>query len=158
MLHLALLLAGLILASYLLRRHSPRVYDAIILHMTSLWYSTVIDALPEGSKVLDVGMGTGTSLLSCRKEIEEKHLSFTGVDFTEVYVQAATAKFKEAGADAFLSCKYGSVYDEELLASLAPRSLFDAVYVRASERGEHKEETGGRGCNLRRGAKERGRV
>lgn len=34
------------------------IYDALILHMTELWYHSVLDRIEKGSDIIDVGIGT----------------------------------------------------------------------------------------------------
>lgn len=36
----------------------PWVYDKLILNMTEVWYQTVLDRVKEGSRILDIGIGT----------------------------------------------------------------------------------------------------
>jgi alpha-N-acetylglucosaminidase len=116
----------------LVRRNTPSIYDTVILHMTSLWYRTTLLLIPAKSTVLDIGMGTGTSLLANVDLVRSQNLQIVGVDFTESYVSAANSNFERQAAAGFLSCNYGSVYDAALLKSLAPPTLFDAVYFSGS--------------------------
>ena len=116
----------------LARRSTPAIYDALILRMTSSWYAAVISDLPQNATVLDIGMGTGTSLLSCLPSIKAKNLAFTGVDITPAYVLAATSSFASSSASSHLTCVHGSVYDSSLLSSLSPPTLFTAVYFSGS--------------------------
>ena len=46
----------------LINRLSPLIYDIVIVKMTALWYRSVLDRLPRGARVLDVGIGTGSAL------------------------------------------------------------------------------------------------
>ena len=46
----------------LINRLSPLIYDIVIVKMTALWYRSVLDRLPRGARVLDIGIGTGSAL------------------------------------------------------------------------------------------------
>ena len=116
----------------LIRRYRGRFYDYVIFKMTSVWYSSVVLSLPANSRVLDIGMGTATSLLWNLPTIRKKGLRFSGVDFTQEYVTAAKVNIEANNAVDFVECIYGSVYDTALLKTLASTSLFDAVYFSGS--------------------------
>lgn len=116
----------------LIRRYRGRFYDSVIFKMTSVWYSSVILSLPANSRVLDIGMGTATSLLWNLPTIRKKGLRFSGVDFTQEYVTAAKVNIEANNAVDFVECIYGSVYNTTLLKTLASTSLFDAVYFSGS--------------------------
>ena len=114
------------------KRNTPLIYDTLILHMTSLWYSSVIALLPSGAQVLDIGMGTASSLIANLPQLRAKQLTFTGVDFTPEYVTAANANAAKASATPSISNHYGSVYDHDLLQTLSPSAKFDAIYFSGS--------------------------
>ena len=102
--------------------------------MTSLWYQTVLLKLDSGSKVLDVGMGTCTSLLANQSLISEKELVFVGVDYNEDYVLAAKRNISKTETinKGSVESHFGSVYDELLLQSITPKNKFDAIYFSGS--------------------------
>ncbi len=62
------------------------LYDAAIVRLTASWYRTVLDQLAEGCRLLDVGIGTGTALLSHAELIVRKDLRITGVDINAAYI------------------------------------------------------------------------
>jgi hypothetical protein len=49
------------------------IYDAVILRMTEKWYRTVLQRLPDGAVVLDVGVGTGGTLCICIASSTSSH-------------------------------------------------------------------------------------
>lgn len=77
------------------RNWRSAVYDYIIVKMTTQWYRKALQQMPNGSTVLDVGIGTATSLLANKDLIIEKNLSFVGVDYDAQYVATAQANFKK---------------------------------------------------------------
>ena len=131
----------------LLRTQSPRVYDIVINHMTALWYKTVLERIPSGSRVLDIGIGTATALLTNAELLVDRDIMVRGVDFTKAYAEAASKNAERVfGAGERVKVVYGSVYDTVLLKELAEgkrRSTrltpakakggeFDAVYFSGS--------------------------
>ena len=65
------------------------LYDAFIVDMTSKWYRHVLSLVPPRSSVLDVGIGTASSLLKSRDIVISKRLRVVGVDYDSAYVSAA---------------------------------------------------------------------
>lgn len=64
-------------------------YDVVIVSMTSTWYRSMLVRVPMEAHILDVGIGTATSLLHNRDIVESKRLHVVGVDIDEHYVAAA---------------------------------------------------------------------
>ncbi|MDP2437582.1 MAG: hypothetical protein Q8P67_17705, partial [archaeon] len=60
-----LAVVGLGMTVFMNRGH---IYDALIVHMTQQWYALVIWHVPEGARVLDVGVGTAAALLHNSEE------------------------------------------------------------------------------------------
>lgn len=133
----------------LLRTQSPRVYDIVINHMTALWYKTVLARIPSGSRVLDIGIGTATALLTNAELLVDRDIMVRGVDFTKAYAEAASKNAERVlGAGERVKVVYGSVYDTVLLKELAAEGKrrstrttpakakggdqFDAVYFSGS--------------------------
>jgi SAM-dependent methyltransferase len=63
-----------------------RLYDAAIVRMTAAWYGAVLERLPAGCRLLDVGIGTGGALLAHAALLVARNLRVTGVDVDAAYV------------------------------------------------------------------------
>mgnify|MGYP001560524611 CR=1 FL=1 len=73
------------------QRFRSRVYDTVIVAMTSMWYREVLTLLPLRTRLLDVGIGNATSLINNRDVVISKQLDVTGVDYDQGYIDAANA-------------------------------------------------------------------
>jgi len=98
--------------------------------MTQVWYAEVISRLEDGSKVLDIGIGTGTALVNNRAAVVKKRLTFVGVDYEPAYVDKCQRNAKAAQVQDNLSAICASVYDEHLGDLVG--TGFDAVYFSGS--------------------------
>ena len=67
------------------------LYDAVIVAMTAVWYRSFLVRVPVNAHVLDIGIGTATSLLHNRDIVVSKRLHVVGTGIDEDYVQAANA-------------------------------------------------------------------
>lgn len=120
--------AGLVLAMYrggyhqrlvrFLRTIPPKIYDVVILNMTEVWYRTVFSRLPDGTAVLDVGIGTGGALCRCADLVRSKQLRIIGLDYDAAYVDAARQSIADVGLQDQVRVVCMSVYDEEKLYRL----------------------------------------
>ena len=72
-----LLLAVVMLVQYA----APDIYDMVIIRMTKVWYAEVLSRVAEDSKILDVGIGTGTALARNRDLVLQRNLSIVGLDY-----------------------------------------------------------------------------
>ena len=116
----------------LLRVCAARVYDAVIVHMTAGWYAAVLDCVQAtvaqagataGDKppshrfhLLDVGIGTGTALMTQAHRVAAMRVRVTGVDYDQGYVRAARALVAARGMDRHVRVHCLSVYDSSLRA------------------------------------------
>lgn len=123
----------------LVRKFSPEIYDIIIVKMTSTWYRTVLTRLKRGSRVLDIGIGTGSALAENGEMVLEKELRIIGVDYEPAYVTKCQRVIQDTPGlvqRTYVVCK--SVYDADLLETVnktedvSPTELFDAVYFSGS--------------------------
>ncbi|MEQ1504968.1 MAG: class I SAM-dependent methyltransferase [Myxococcota bacterium] len=101
------------------------IYDAAILPLTTKWYAEVLDRVPRGAHLLDVGIGTGGALARNADVVREKDLHVVGVDIDPDYVQRAKNSMRNAGLDDRV---------EVLLESITEHrgGPYDAVYFSAS--------------------------
>jgi SAM-dependent methyltransferase len=104
------------------------IYDNTVTSFTTKWYAEVLDVVPEYSRLLDVGIGTGTALLANANRLRAKHITVIGVDYDENYVEKCRALVHERGLSSHISCVCGSFYDFKPPDGL----LFDHVYFSGS--------------------------
>ncbi|MHA6628654.1 class I SAM-dependent methyltransferase [Pseudonocardia sichuanensis] len=101
------------------------VYDRIIAGMTATWYRQVLERLPDGARLLDVGIGTGAALARCADVVRAKHLAVVGLDIDRDYLARCRDALGRAGLTGQVSPVLGSVYDHR-------GGPYDAVYFSAS--------------------------
>ncbi len=101
------------------------IYDQAILKLTTRWYAEVLGRLPEGARLLDVGIGTGGALAANAALIQQRSLKVTGVDIDPDYVAKATKRMFEAGLDDAVDVRLESIYDHQ-------GGPYDAAYFSAS--------------------------
>lgn len=101
------------------------IYDSLILGLTSKWYAEVLQRLPAGAELLDVGIGTAGALLANAELVESKRLSVTGIDIDADYIERARCKLTRSDLQARVRILHESVYDHR-------GGPYDAVYFSAS--------------------------
>ena len=101
------------------------VYDRVIAGMTADWYRNVLDRLPDGARLLDVGIGTGAALARCAAVVRAKNLSVVGLDIDRDYLARCRSAVRRAGLEDQVSPVLDSVYDHR-------GGPYDAVYFSAS--------------------------
>jgi SAM-dependent methyltransferase len=101
------------------------IYDRFIAGITTSWYREVLDRLPEGARVLDVGIGTGTALVGCADLVRAKQLQLTGLDIDPDYLARCRVRMARAGLSEQVTPLLASVYDHR-------GGPYDAVYFSAS--------------------------
>eukprot|EP00667_Euglena_gracilis_P016110 EG_transcript_16822 len=131
------IVGGFILLLVLMRLFPAMVYDILIVKMTSRWYEAVLLDLGSGSRIVDVGIGTATALITNKKLLVQKDMKVVGVDYDAAYVDKARDNLQQAGLQdrVVVFCK--SIYDD-LVPALVQRQFakqnepFDAVYFSGS--------------------------
>ena len=101
------------------------VYDRVIAGMTAKWYRQVLERLPDGARMLDVGIGTGAALARCADVVRAKNLTVVGLDIDRDYLACCQAALGRAGLTGHVTPVLGSVYDHR-------GGPYDAVYFSAS--------------------------
>ena len=101
------------------------VYDRALLGLTAGWYGAVLDRLPAGARLLDVGMGTGGALARNAATVRAKDLHVTGLDIDADYHARCVAEMARAGLSAHVTPRLESVYDHR-------GGPYDAAYFSAS--------------------------
>lgn len=101
------------------------VYDRALLGLTTGWYGAVLDRLPAGSRLLDVGIGTGGALARHAATVREKDLRVTGLDIDADYHARCVREVARARLTAHVTPLLESVYDHR-------GGPYDAAYFSAS--------------------------
>ncbi|MBW1878883.1 MAG: class I SAM-dependent methyltransferase [Deltaproteobacteria bacterium] len=101
------------------------IYDRALLSLTTGWYREVLLRVPTGSRILDVGIGTGGALASNASLLIERDLHVTGVDIDPDYVNRCRRRMVRAGLEERVDTRLLSIYDYE-------ETGFDAAYFSAS--------------------------
>lgn len=102
------------------------IYDATILGLTTRLYQAVLERLPTGARVLDVGVGTAGALTRNASLVVGKELSVVGIDIDVDYVDRAQKLVDKADLASQVQVHLASVYD------FADNIGFDAVYYSSS--------------------------
>lgn len=102
------------------------IYDVVIRPLTAGWYREVLSRLSLGSRLLDVGIGTGGALVANAPLIWQKDLQIVGVDIDPDYIQRAAKLVREKSLEGHVEVRLQSVYDH---VAVRP---YDAVYFSAS--------------------------
>lgn len=101
------------------------IYDFLILRMTTRWYAEALERIPDGARVLDVGIGTGGALLANAERVAHKGLHVTGIDIDGDYVRRARRRLRESTLADCAGVLRESVYDHA-------GGPYDVVYFSAS--------------------------
>lgn len=104
--------------------HRGWLYDRLVAGMTSGWYREVFSRLSPGTRLLDVGIGTGAALVRCADLVRERELSIVGLDVDADYLVRCESELRRAGLDR-VEPVLQSVYDHR-------GGPYDAAYFSAS--------------------------
>ena len=109
----------------LVDRVRSAVYDAAIVGLTADWYRAVLERLPNGCRLLDVGIGTGAALIANADVLREKDVRVTGIDIDAAYVDRCRRTLVEKRLDRWIAVHLESV-------DVHAGGPYDAVYFSAS--------------------------
>jgi SAM-dependent methyltransferase len=101
------------------------IYDRLVVGLTAPWYRAVIDRLPAGARVLDVGIGTGAALARSADQVRAKDLALVGLDIDPDYLARCRAELARSGLAGRVTPLLASVYDHT-------GGPYDAVYFSGS--------------------------
>ncbi|WP_019557998.1 bifunctional 2-polyprenyl-6-hydroxyphenol methylase/3-demethylubiquinol 3-O-methyltransferase UbiG [Thioalkalivibrio sp. ALE12] len=101
------------------------IYDFLILRLTARWYAAALERIPDGARVLDVGIGTAGALLANAPGVRRKELRVTGIDIDGDYVRLAQRRLAESPLADCVEARQESVYDHA-------GGPYDVVYFSAS--------------------------
>lgn len=105
-----------------------QVYDLLIVGLTSEWYRQVLLRIPSNSSVLDVGIGTATSLIQNRDIVLSRGLTVVGVDYEKDYVDFARKNLATSTLRDVVKVEHASIFDYN--TDYADK--FDAIYFSGS--------------------------
>lgn len=129
---IALGIAGVLSVVVIARSFAARIYDVVITRLTIRWYEKVLESFEDGSKILDVGVGTLSALAPHADKIRSKKLKVAGVDYESAYIEAAKLRIEKGDLADNVTVTCASVYDAEVLQSLAGKKPFDGAYFSGS--------------------------
>lgn len=101
------------------------IYDRALPKLTSRWYRAVLERLPAGSQLLDVGIGTGGALAANADLVHERDVSIVGVDIDRDYLERCQKNIDKADLHDRVQTQRVSILEYE-------REGFDAAYFSAS--------------------------
>ena len=101
------------------------IYNRALLPLTSKWYAAVLERLPDGARLLDVGIGTGGALIRNQETLRAKNVEVVGIDIDEDYVRQCQKSIDKNNLSDIVRVELQSVYDFN-------EGDFDAIYFSAS--------------------------
>lgn len=101
------------------------LYDRFIAGLTTEWYREVLERLPRGAQVLDVGIGTGAGIVRCADLVRDRELRIVGLDIDRDYFGLCASAVARADLEEHVTPLLCSVYDHE-------GGPYDVVYFSAS--------------------------
>lgn len=101
------------------------IYDLTFRKLTIGWYAQVLRRLPDGARLLDIGIGTAGALSENAPLVQDKGLKITGVDIDPDYVRRARRNIAKAGLSDRVDVLLESIYDHK-------GGPYDAAYFSAS--------------------------
>ncbi|KAH9109471.1 hypothetical protein AeMF1_015443 [Aphanomyces euteiches] len=109
-----------------LRLVRGKVYDLVIVKMTTEWYREVLDLLPANSRMLDVGIGTGMALILNKAILDKKSIAVDGVDYDKDYIIDCKRNVAEHKMETSVQVVHASIYE------YTSEPVYDAIYFSGS--------------------------
>ncbi|KAJ6630494.1 hypothetical protein Bhyg_16050 [Pseudolycoriella hygida] len=105
--------AGLILliTAVAMKFFRSKIYNVLIVHLTSQWYREVLDLVSKNSKILDVGIGTGQALIKNKSLLVQKNIKVDGVDYDLDYVNQCRAHIQKERLQNYITVCHKSIFD-----------------------------------------------
>lgn len=109
-------LSVLAIALCAVRAIRPAVYDFFIIKMTKRWYRLVLDRVDPNTRLLDIGIGTGTALAHNQSLVASKRVTVVGIEYEPAYVERCERTFRDVDGLRQTQCAVvcASVYDYQL--------------------------------------------
>ncbi|MCB9673499.1 MAG: methyltransferase domain-containing protein [Alphaproteobacteria bacterium] len=101
------------------------IYDAALLPLTTRWYRAVLERIPPGSRLLDIGVGTAGALCRNADIVRNREINVLGIDIDADYVKRAQKQVTDAGLDSQVTVRLQDVYE-------CKDGPFEAAYFSAS--------------------------
>lgn len=101
------------------------LYDRVMTGLTSGWYHHVLTRLPDGARLLDVGIGTGGAVSRNADLVRAKNIRVRGIDIDNAYLSQCDKICAQRGLTDYIETQRSSVYDHD-------DGPYDAVYFSAS--------------------------
>jgi len=104
------------------------IYSLLIRRVSYVQYEHLLRAVPEGARVLDVGIGNGIMLDRHAELLRQRGIHLDGIDLHEGYLEACRRRVQQHGLTDLVTCRCTGV--EALLESDVPLPPY--VYFSAS--------------------------
>ncbi len=101
------------------------IYDRSLMGLTPQWYREVLQRVPVGSRILDVGIGTGGAIARNADLVCAKDLYILGLDVDADYLRQCQKAICKVGLTERVVTRLESIYEHQ-------GGPYDAVYFSAS--------------------------
>ena len=91
-------------------------------------YRSFLGHIPAGSKVLEIGVGTGLTIALNSDLIKEKQITITGIDIDKSYASLCRSRIKRKKLDKLVEVKIGNILEMQLKTSSYDYVLFMESY------------------------------
>jgi ubiquinone/menaquinone biosynthesis C-methylase UbiE len=81
-----------------------------MVRITARWYREVLERIPAGSELLDVGIGTGSALTRNAELVKLRKLRITGLDIDSQYLERCRENIARRDLDDYVMVRPESVY------------------------------------------------